>query len=101
MLQKITTTLFLYLNLQHKTKPIFKIMINLEKGQRVTIDLPKFTIGLGWDTNSSDTGSDFDLDAGRNRWSRFYREACRSGRETHVCKAESRYDRKDCRWRQA
>lgn len=38
-------------------------MINLEKGQRVTIDLPKFTIGLGWDTNSSDTGSDFDLDA--------------------------------------
>ncbi len=63
MLQKITTTLFLYLNLQHKTKPIFKIMINLEKGQRVTIDLPKFTIGLGWDTNSSDTGSDFDLDA--------------------------------------
>lgn len=38
-------------------------MINLEKGQRVTIELPKFTIGLGWDTNQSDTGSDFDLDA--------------------------------------
>ncbi|MGF1924224.1 MAG: chemical-damaging agent resistance protein C, partial [Bacteroidia bacterium] len=24
---------------------------------------PKFTIGLGWDTNSSTTGVDFDLDA--------------------------------------
>ena len=38
-------------------------MINLEKGQRVNVDIPKFTIGLGWDTNSSDTGDDFDLDA--------------------------------------
>lgn len=38
-------------------------MINLEKGQRVNVDLPKFTIGLGWDTNSSSTGSAFDLDA--------------------------------------
>ena len=38
-------------------------MINLEKGQRVNVDLPKFTIGLGWDTNSSSTGVDFDLDA--------------------------------------
>ena len=38
-------------------------MINLEKGQRVNVDLPKFTIGLGWDTNSSSTGEDFDLDA--------------------------------------
>ena len=37
--------------------------INLEKGQRVAVDLPKFTIGLGWDTNSSSTGDDFDLDA--------------------------------------
>ena len=37
--------------------------INLEKGQRVAVDLPKFTIGLGWDTNSSTTGDDFDLDA--------------------------------------
>lgn len=25
--------------------------------------LPKFTIGLGWDTNQSNTGCDFDLDA--------------------------------------
>ena len=38
-------------------------MINLEKGQRVNVELPKFTIGLGWDTNSSSTGVDFDLDA--------------------------------------
>ena len=38
-------------------------MINLEKGQRVNVNLPKFTIGLGWDTNSSSTGEDFDLDA--------------------------------------
>lgn len=38
-------------------------MINLEKGQRVNIDLPKFTIGLGWDTNTSNTGQSFDLDA--------------------------------------
>ncbi|MBD5181614.1 MAG: TerD family protein [Bacteroidales bacterium] len=37
--------------------------INLEKGQRVAVELPKFTIGLGWDTNNSDTGTDFDLDA--------------------------------------
>lgn len=37
--------------------------INLEKGQRVNVDIPKFTIGLGWDTNSTNTGEDFDLDA--------------------------------------
>ncbi len=37
--------------------------INLEKGQRVKVELPKFTIGLGWDTNQSSTGEDFDLDA--------------------------------------
>ncbi len=37
--------------------------INLQKGQRETINAPKFTIGLGWDTNSSTTGSSFDLDA--------------------------------------
>ncbi|MGY4384263.1 tellurium resistance protein TerD [Pedobacter sp. UYP24] len=37
--------------------------INLQKGQRENIDAPKFTIGLGWDTNSSTTGSAFDLDA--------------------------------------
>lgn len=37
--------------------------INLEKGQRVSIDLPKFKVGLGWDTNTSSTGTDFDLDA--------------------------------------
>lgn len=37
--------------------------INLQKGQRENIDAPKFTIGLGWDTNTSSTGSAFDLDA--------------------------------------
>ncbi|MVN20209.1 TerD family protein [Mucilaginibacter arboris] len=37
--------------------------INLQKGQRENINAPKFTIGLGWDTNSSATGASFDLDA--------------------------------------
>ena len=37
--------------------------INLQKGQRQTINAPKFTIGLGWDANSSSTGGNFDLDA--------------------------------------
>lgn len=36
--------------------------INLEKGQRQNIAAPKFTVGLGWDTNSSNTGEAFDLD---------------------------------------
>lgn len=37
--------------------------INLGKGQRVNVNLPKFVIGLGWDANSSSTGTDFDLDS--------------------------------------
>lgn len=37
--------------------------INLVKGQRQKITAPKFTIGLGWDENSSSTGTEFDLDA--------------------------------------
>lgn len=37
--------------------------INLEKGQRQSIDAPKFTVGLGWDSNSSSTGASFDVDA--------------------------------------
>lgn len=37
--------------------------INLEKGQRVAVELPKFTVGLGWDTNQTSTGFEFDLDA--------------------------------------
>ena len=36
--------------------------INLQKGQREAINAPKFTIGLGWDTNSSSSGTAFDLD---------------------------------------
>ena len=37
--------------------------INLQKGQRETLNAPVFTIGLGWDTNNSSTGTAFDLDA--------------------------------------
>jgi tellurium resistance protein TerD len=37
--------------------------INLEKGQRVNVNLPKFVVGLGWDANTSATGQGFDLDA--------------------------------------
>ncbi len=38
--------------------------INLQKGQRVSIDnsLKLGLIGLGWDTNQFDSGVDFDLD---------------------------------------
>ncbi|WP_367915210.1 TerD family protein [Leadbetterella sp. DM7] len=36
--------------------------INLQKGQRESINTPKFTVGLGWDTNDG-TGHAFDLDA--------------------------------------
>jgi tellurium resistance protein TerD len=43
--------------------------INLQKGQRVNIQtaqgasVQKFRLGLGWDTNETDSGQDFDLDA--------------------------------------
>ncbi|AFZ47486.1 stress protein [Cyanobacterium stanieri PCC 7202] len=42
--------------------------ISLQKGQRVSLDkiapgLSAAFIGLGWDTNVTDTGYDFDLDA--------------------------------------
>jgi tellurium resistance protein TerD len=37
--------------------------INLQKGQRELINAPRFTIGLGWDTNNAATGTAFDLDA--------------------------------------
>lgn len=37
--------------------------INLEKGQRVNVNLPKFVVGLGWDGNASASGQEFDLDA--------------------------------------
>ena len=37
--------------------------INLQKGQRESLNAQKFIIGLGWDTNSYSTGVDFDLDA--------------------------------------
>lgn len=37
--------------------------INLKKGQRETISSGNFTVGLGWDTNETSTGVDFDLDA--------------------------------------
>lgn len=37
--------------------------INLTKGQREALSSASFTVGLGWDTNNTDTGNDFDLDA--------------------------------------
>ena len=42
--------------------------INLSKGGRINLSkeapgLNKITVGLGWDSNGSDTGADFDLDA--------------------------------------
>ena len=37
--------------------------INLQKGQRQTINAPKFIVGLGWDANGTSTGGSFDLDA--------------------------------------
>lgn len=42
--------------------------VSLSKGGRVSLSkeapgLSKVLIGLGWDTNSSDTGAEFDLDA--------------------------------------
>lgn len=42
--------------------------INLSKGQKVDLTkgnpgLKKIMVGLGWDVNAYDTGSDFDLDA--------------------------------------
>ncbi|MDR1966622.1 MAG: TerD family protein, partial [Synergistaceae bacterium] len=38
--------------------------INLQKGQRVTLDssIKTAIVGLGWDTNKYDGGNDFDLD---------------------------------------
>lgn len=43
-------------------------MINLEKGARINLskdspDLKRVRVGLGWDPNPTDTGTDFDLDA--------------------------------------
>ncbi|WP_199766037.1 TerD family protein, partial [Helicobacter salomonis] len=42
--------------------------VSLSKGGRVSLSkekpgLSKILVGLGWDVNTSDTGSDFDLDA--------------------------------------
>ncbi|ABO59850.1 chemical-damaging agent resistance protein C (plasmid) [Burkholderia sp. SFA1] len=42
-------------------------MINLSKGGRINLSkeapgTKKFRIGLGWDANATDTGTDFDLD---------------------------------------
>lgn len=37
--------------------------INLEKGQREPIHAPKFKVGLGWDSNASNTGEAYDMDA--------------------------------------
>lgn len=37
--------------------------VNLVKGQRINLGLSHVKVGLGWDSNNSDTGFDFDLDA--------------------------------------
>lgn len=37
-------------------------MINLQKGQRIEVELTKVCVGLGWDPNTG-SGDDFDLDA--------------------------------------
>lgn len=37
-------------------------MINLQKGQRISVSLTKVGVGLGWDPNDS-SGYDYDLDA--------------------------------------
>ena len=42
--------------------------INLSKGQKVDLTkknpgLKKIMVGLGWDVNAFDSGSDFDIDA--------------------------------------
>lgn len=49
-------------------KGTFIMAINLKKGQKVDLTktnpgLTKIMVGLGWDTNKYDGGSDFDLDA--------------------------------------
>ncbi len=40
-------------------------MVNLSKGQRVSLEksMTRALVGLGWDTNKYDGGFDFDLDA--------------------------------------
>lgn len=42
--------------------------VNLSKGQRISLEkvapgLSEVFVGLGWDTNITDTGKDFDIDA--------------------------------------
>ncbi len=42
--------------------------VNLSKGQRISLEkvapgLSKVFVGLGWDTNITDSGDDFDIDA--------------------------------------
>ena len=42
--------------------------VNLSKGQRISLEkvapgLSEIFVGLGWDTNITDTGADFDIDA--------------------------------------
>lgn len=37
--------------------------INLSKGQRETLTTVRFTVGLGWEENTSGSGDDYDLDA--------------------------------------
>lgn len=36
--------------------------INLEKGQRQNVSAGKFTVGLGWDSNTNSNGESYDID---------------------------------------
>ena len=50
--------------------------VNLSKGGRVSLSkeapgLSKILVGLGWDTNSSDTGAEFDLDGQSRKREKF------------------------------
>ncbi len=46
-------------------KGVFIMAVNLQKGQRVSLDkgMTMAIVGLGWDSNRYDGGFDFDLDA--------------------------------------
>lgn len=72
--------------------------INLQKGQKIELDLSKLTIGLGWDPNEG-TGYDFDLDASAFLLSKerkllnenhfiFYNNLCGKNHSGDQCKIE-------------
>ncbi|MDA0848569.1 MAG: TerD family protein [Verrucomicrobia bacterium] len=73
-------------------------VINLKKGQKVTVGFYDMTVGLGWDPNPG-TGYDFDLDVSammvdKNRrlpsadFFIFYNNLCGNGHDTDNCTCE-------------